>query len=96
MPESVQSCFELSIHLSVKRTSRDLLLKIVRGKKYRKMYGQFKNNNCLSSILNLFLSVNASFSERFLEKCSTFHSNAELYKGIQTHIYFILGNLGRI
>ena len=33
MPESVQSCFELSIHLSVKRTSRELLLKIVRGKK---------------------------------------------------------------
>ena len=32
MPESVQSCFELSIHLSVKRTSRELLLKIVRGK----------------------------------------------------------------
>ena len=33
MPESVQSCFELSIHLSVYRTSRELLLKIVRGKK---------------------------------------------------------------
>ena len=33
MPESVQSCFELSIHLSVTRTSRELLLKIVRGKK---------------------------------------------------------------
>ena len=31
MPESVQSCFELFIHLSVKRTSRELLLKIVRG-----------------------------------------------------------------
>ena len=33
MPESVQSCFELSIHLSVTRTSCELLLKIVRGKK---------------------------------------------------------------
>ena len=33
MPESVQSCFELSIHLSVQRTSRDLLLKIARGRK---------------------------------------------------------------
>ena len=33
MPESVQSCFELSKHLSVKRTSRELLLEIVRGKK---------------------------------------------------------------
>ena len=33
MPESVQSCFALSIHLSVKRTCRELLLKIVRGKK---------------------------------------------------------------
>ena len=33
MQESVQSCFELSIHLSVERTSRELLLKIVRGKK---------------------------------------------------------------
>ena len=39
------------------------------------------------SILNLFfLSVNASFLERFPEKCSTFHSNAELYKGIRTHV----------
>ena len=54
MPESVQSCFELSIHLSVTQTSRELLLKIVRGKKYWKMYGKFKNNNCLSSILNFF------------------------------------------
>ena len=27
MPESVQSCFELSIHLSVKRTSHELLLR---------------------------------------------------------------------
>ena len=33
VPESFQSCFELSIHLSVKRTSRELLLKMVRGKK---------------------------------------------------------------
>ena len=33
VPESVQSCFELSIHLSVKRTSCELPLKIVRGKK---------------------------------------------------------------
>ena len=32
MPESVQSCFELSIHLSVYRSSRELLLKIARGK----------------------------------------------------------------
>ena len=42
MSESVQSCFDLSIHLSVLRTSRELLLKIVRGKKYREMYGKFK------------------------------------------------------
>ena len=42
MTESVQPCFELSIHLSVWRTSRELLLKIVRGKKYREMYGKFK------------------------------------------------------
>ena len=33
MLERVQSCFEFSIHLSVWRTSRELLLKIVRGKK---------------------------------------------------------------
>ena len=33
MPESVQSSFELFIHLSVKRTSRELLLKIVCGEK---------------------------------------------------------------
>ena len=31
MQERVQSCFEL--HLSVKQTNRELLLKIVRGKK---------------------------------------------------------------
>ena len=33
VPESVQSCFELSIYLSLKRTSRELLLKITRGEK---------------------------------------------------------------
>ena len=33
VPESVQSSFELSIHLSVLRISRELLLKIVHGKK---------------------------------------------------------------
>ena len=33
MPERIQSYFELSIRLSVKRTSRELLLKKVRGKK---------------------------------------------------------------
>ena len=42
MTESVQSCFELSVHLSVLRTSRELLLKTVRRKKYREMYGKFK------------------------------------------------------
>ena len=42
MPESVQSCFELSIHLSVKRTSCELLLKIVRGKK-------IQGNTCMES-----------------------------------------------
>ena len=41
----------------------------------------FKNNNyCFPSILNLFFSVNASFSERFPEKCSTFHSHVGHYK----------------
>ena len=38
----------------------------------------FKNNNCFSSILNFVFSVNAS--ERFPEKSSRFHSNAEHYK----------------
>ena len=43
MPESVQSCIELSIHLSVKRTSRELPTKnSSREKKYREMYGKFK------------------------------------------------------
>ena len=53
MPESIQSCFELSIRLSVKRTSRELLLKIVRGKKYREMYGKtsdFHTNTVISSL----------------------------------------------
>ena len=40
----------------------------------------FKNNNCFPSILNLFFSVNASFSERFPEKCPTFHSHVGHYK----------------
>ena len=43
MPESVQSCFELSIHLSVKRTSRELLLKIVRGKKIQENVWKVQN-----------------------------------------------------
>ena len=48
----------------------------------------FKNNNCLPSILNLSFFffcfcffVNASFSERFPEKCPRFHSNVGHYKG---------------
>ena len=45
LTESVQSCLELSIHLSVLRTSRELLLKIVRGKKYREIYGKFKTKH---------------------------------------------------
>ena len=40
----------------------------------------FKNNNCFPSILNLFYSVNSSFSERFPEKCLTFHSHVGHYK----------------
>ena len=44
MPESVQSCFELSIHLPVKRTSRELLLKIVRGKNTGKCMESSKHN----------------------------------------------------
>ena len=44
MPESVQSCFELSIHLSVKRISRELLLKIVRGKNTGKCMESSKHN----------------------------------------------------
>ena len=39
----------------------------------------FKNNNC-SQIFWAFFSVDASFSERFPEKCSTLHSNAGHYK----------------
>ena len=42
----------------------------------------FKNNNCFPSILNLFFFsvINASFSERFPEKSSTFHSHVGHYK----------------
>ena len=42
VPESVQSCFELSIHLSV-FFSRELFLVAVHGWfAYRQMYGKFK------------------------------------------------------
>ena len=41
----------------------------------------FKNNNCFPSILKF--SVNASFSERFPEKCSRFRSNAGHYKEVK-------------
>ena len=61
MPESFQSCFELSIHLSVKRTSRELLLKIVRGKKIKG--NVWKVQNTTGSFLaqlhpsNVFLKI---------------------------------------
>ena len=48
MTESVQSCFELPIHLSVKRTSRELLLKIVRGKNTGKCMESSKHDRTLS------------------------------------------------
>ena len=47
MLESVQSRFEISVHLSVNvfpPTSRELL-KTVRGKKYREMYAEIKKHN---------------------------------------------------
>ena len=44
VPESVQSSFELSIHLSVKQTSRELLLKIVRGNNTGKCMESSKHN----------------------------------------------------
>ena len=40
----------------------------------------FKNNNCSLKYFESFFPVNASFSERFAEKCSTFHSNDGHYK----------------
>ena len=40
----------------------------------------FKNNNCFLMNLFFFFSLNASFSERFAEKCSRFYSNAGHYK----------------
>ena len=69
MTESVQSCFELSIHLSVKGTSRELLLKIVRGKKYREMYGKFKTRLdafCHSYIPPILFLKSFSWCQKFL------------------------------
>ena len=62
MTESVQSCFELFIHLSVKRTSHELLLKIVRGKKYREMYEKFKTrlDSSLYRVLGRILFIYAA------------------------------------
>ena len=45
MPESVQPCFEISIHLSVQQASCELLLKIVCGKKYKGIH-----LSCLSPV----------------------------------------------
>ena len=69
MTESVQSCFELSIHLSVQRTSRELLIKIVRGKKYREMYRKFKTRLdafCHSYIRPIFFLKKAMFYQNYL------------------------------
>ena len=60
----------------------------------------FKNNKCFPSILNLFFFffffsvINASFSERFPEKCSTFHSHVGHYKD-KFEVHFILRNTGQ-
>ena len=54
----------------------------------------FKNNNCLPSKLNFFFfSVNASFLERFPEKCSTFNSMSDITKR-NSNVHFTLGNTG--
>ena len=66
MTESVQSCLELSIHLSVKRTSRELLLKIVRGKKYREMYEKFKVTRDLQRCLAFKRCSASSLNCRYL------------------------------
>ena len=57
---------------------------------YRIKY--FKNNNCFSSSLNFF-SGNASFLERFPEKSSRFHSNADITKR-NSNVHFNPGNTG--
>ena len=71
MPESVQSCFELSIHLSVWRTSRELLLRVVRGKKIQgnvwkaqntigRFLAQLHSSNFFLKILSLVPKVSNS------------------------------------
>ena len=57
MPESFQSCFDFSIHLSVKRTSRELLLKIVRGEK--------NTGNCMKSSKHYWMLSGTATSLQF-------------------------------
>ena len=52
MPESVQSCFELSVHLPVWQTSRELLPKIVGGKK--------NTGKCMETSSLAFLETNCA------------------------------------
>ena len=57
----------------------------------------FKNNNLLfPKYFESFFSVNAPFSERFPEKCSTFHSHVGHYKLKKNYsnVHMILGNTG--
>ena len=67
MSESVQSCFELSIHLSVKRTSRELLLKIVRGKKIQENSWKVQESQLsLKYFESFFCQVMRLFRKDFL------------------------------
>ena len=59
MPESVQTCFELSIHICLR--VRELLLKIVRGKKIQENVWKVQNTSgCFLAQLhpsNFFLKI---------------------------------------
>ena len=48
----------------------------------------------MTIVSQVFFLVNGPFSERFPEKCSTFHSNAGHYYKGNSNIHFILGNTG--
>ena len=48
MPESVQSCFELSIHFPVFFPRELFLEQFTAGSLYRQMYGKFKTRLTLS------------------------------------------------
>ena len=88
MPESFQSCFELSIHLSV-FFSRELFLVAVHGWfAYRQMYGKFKTR--MDAFWHSYSYIPQIFFLKSFSECQKF----PIHEFFRSHVLLKLFDIG--